>query len=155
MMHGVVWSVLHSFNLVIPYNNTSHHAPPCAAAASHDFCTCLTVPCHSLSLLCGLVLAVQNLQSLQKATEDIKAAKKLFKDLDSDNSGGIDIDELSELMKAMSMEIEREALEEVRGEGITTVVVMALVLWRVMMMMMMVMIDAYVFMIYRYRYPGV
>ena len=98
---------------------------------------------------------MQNLQSLQKATEDIKAAKKLFKDLDSDNSGGIDIDELSELMKAMSMEIEREALEEVRGEGITTVVVMALVLWRVMMMMMMVMIDAYVFMIYRYRYPGV
>lgn len=60
-----------------------------------------------------LVLTVQNLQNLQKATEDSKVAKKLFKDIDSDGSGGIDVDELNALMLALSMQIEREVLEVV------------------------------------------
>jgi hypothetical protein len=67
-------------------------------------------------LQCVTVLAVQNLQSLQKATEDSRVAKRLFKAIDSDGSGGIDIEELSELMTALSMTLQRTELEEVGGD---------------------------------------
>ena len=65
------------------------------------------------SVLLFLVLIVQNLQNLQKATQDLKVAKKMFQDIDSDESGSIDIKELSELMNTLSMPLGRVQLEEV------------------------------------------
>lgn len=59
------------------------------------------------------MLAVENLRRLLKSTKDAKEAKRLFKHIDADSSGGIDIEELSDLMTAMSTKMERLELEEV------------------------------------------
>lgn len=61
------------------------------------------------------VLAVENLRRLLKSTKDAKEAKRLFKHIDADGSGGIDIEELSDLMIAMSSKMETLELEEVGG----------------------------------------
>ena len=57
---------------------------------------------------------VKNMQNLGVATTDSLMARKMFSDVDKDNSGGIDIDEFTELLEALSMKMERIAIEEVR-----------------------------------------
>ena len=64
-------------------------------------------------MLLLLVLIVQNLKNLKKATTDSKQAKKMFMEIDKDGSGGIDIFEFTELINILSLNMDKEEIEEV------------------------------------------
>jgi hypothetical protein len=57
---------------------------------------------------------VNNLHKIQRAADDIQTAQKLFNKYDTDMSGGLDLEELQELLKSIEMDLDISVLKEVR-----------------------------------------